>query len=105
MDIYQNNEYKKTIILDSKYSPADKIWKRNGFTKVVEQLNIYKNMVVSSTNVREHVVDEVIALTPTTFKNGELINFDEYYFVTVATLSPECENDYLIERLKKHLYY
>lgn len=97
LDIYFKDNFKKTIILDSKYSPADKIWKQG---KVVEQLNIYKNMVVSSLDPDSHVVKEVIALTPTLFSNGQMININKNFLVTIATFSPDIKNEELMKRIK-----
>ncbi|MCD8830403.1 nuclease domain-containing protein [Staphylococcus xylosus] len=101
LDIYNKHSYVKTIILDAKYSPADKIWKQD---KVVEQLNIYKNMIVSSENPDYHVVKEVIALTPTPFNNGDIININTNFSVTIATFTPNLKNMKLIERLKQLIY-
>ncbi|RIN89223.1 hypothetical protein BU011_04385 [Mammaliicoccus sciuri] len=101
LDIYNKHSYVKTIILDAKYSPADKIWKQD---KVVEQLNIYKNMIVSSTDPDYHVVKEVIALTPTPFNNGDIININTNFSVTIATFTPKFKNMKLIERLKQLIY-
>ena len=101
LDIYNKHSYVKTIILDAKYSPADRIWKQE---KVVEQLNIYKNMIVSSVNPDYHVVKEVIALTPTRFNNGDIININTNFSVTIATFAPNFKNTKLIERLKQLIY-
>lgn len=101
LDIYNENSYVKTIILDAKYSPADKIWKQY---KVVEQLNIYKNMIVSSQDPDYHVVKEVIALTPTSFNNGKVINIDKNFSVTIATFTPNLENVELVNRLKQLIF-
>ncbi|UXU83933.1 hypothetical protein MUA77_00390 [Mammaliicoccus sciuri] len=101
LDIYYKSNFKKTIILDSKYSPADKIWQRD---TVIEQLNIYKNMVVSTMNPDFHVVKEVIALTPTLFKTGEKININNNFLVTIATFSPDIDNEELIDRIQDLIY-
>lgn len=103
LDIYKNNVFIKTIILDSKYSPAHRIWNKStahsSKSKVVEQLKMYVNMVIKVDEKNTHVVEEVIALCPTPVNKDCYIDVDSDHLVTIATLKPGFENDDLKQRL------
>lgn len=104
LDIYVKNQYTKTIILDSKYSPAIRVWNKrlnnsSNSSKVVEQLKMYVNMVIKINTRNTHVVDEVIVLCPTEIKNNCLLEHDNNHLVTIATMKPGVDNKVLKERL------
>ncbi|MER2107637.1 MAG: nuclease domain-containing protein [Solibacillus sp.] len=103
IDIYEKGDYLKTIILDSKYSPAERVWNKKYVnaskqSKVVEQFKMYVNMVIKVNTRNQHVVEEVIGLCPTKI-NGRIFETDYNHLVTVATLKPGFKNDLLLERL------
>lgn len=105
LDVYENNTFMKTIILDSKYSPANRVWNKkyinsSNQSKVVEQLKMYVNMIIKVNTRNEHVVDEVIALCPTNIEDDKLLEMDNNHLVTIATLKPGMKNDDLRDRLK-----
>lgn len=106
LDIYKDKIFMKTIILDSKYSPANRVWNKKYVnsaspSKVVEQFKMYVNMVIKVNTRNEHVVDEVIALCPTNIENNKILEHDYNHLVTIATLKPGMKNDFLCERLEK----
>ncbi|WP_336046023.1 nuclease domain-containing protein [Solibacillus ferritrahens] len=103
IDIYEKEEFLKTIILDSKYSPANRVWNKNianasKQSKVVEQFKMYVNMVIKVNTRNQHVVEEVIGLCPTKI-NKTTLETDHDHLVTIATLKPGLKNDLLLERL------
>ncbi|WP_153732788.1 nuclease domain-containing protein [Sporosarcina obsidiansis] len=104
IDIYEHGQFIKTIILDSKYSPANRVWNKrlnnsSNSSKVVEQLKMYVNMIIKINTRNTHVVEEVIALCPTEINNKQLIEHDSNHLVTIATMKPGLENNDLKERL------
>ena len=103
IDIYEKGDYLKTIILDSKYSPAERVWNKKYVNvskqnKVVEQFKMYVNMVIKVNTRNQHVVEEVIGLCPTEVNEG-ILETDHNHLVTVATLKPGFKNNLLLERL------
>lgn len=101
IDIYTQGEFKKTIVLDSKYSPSKNIWNKNSYqdNKVVNQLKMYANMIIKVDTKNTHVVDEVIALCPTEISKDKYIEVDQNHLVTIATLKPGTKNNEFINRL------
>ncbi|PLR71028.1 nuclease domain-containing protein [Bacillus sp. UMB0728] len=105
LDVYKDNEFKKTIIMDSKYSPAARFWNKKLIntsrkSKVVEQLKIYANNIYKLNTRRVNVVEEVLALCPTVINTDDLFDIDENHSIGVATLKPGIENHKFKERLE-----
>ncbi|MEN2468161.1 nuclease domain-containing protein [Ornithinibacillus sp. JPR2-1] len=105
LDVYKHNNFIKTIIMDSKYSPALRFWNKKLIntskkSKVVEQLKIYANNIYKLNTRRENVVEEVLALCPTVINKNDLLDIDENHSIGVATLKPGIENNKFKERLE-----
>lgn len=105
LDVYENKKFKKTIIMDAKYTPAARFWNKKLINtsrkhKVIEQLKIYANNIYKLHTRRENVVEEVIALCPTVINTNDLLDIDENHSIGVATLKPGIQNDKFKERLE-----
>ncbi|UOQ85249.1 nuclease domain-containing protein [Gracilibacillus salinarum] len=109
IDVYKDGVFQKTIILDAKYSSAERFWNKKHIntankSKVVEQLKLYANNIYNIRNRRENVVEVVIALCPTYIKAYETFDNDENHSIGVATLKPGIENMIFKEKLEEFLY-
>ena len=110
IDIYLKNEYQYTIVLDAKYSPANRIWNKRGknhyskSNRTIEQLKIYANMIIKLNTRKENVVEEVIALCPSLISIEENLQRDMDHLVSIATLKPCYQNEKLAELLKDLIF-
>lgn len=109
LDVYKDEIFQKTIILDAKYSAADRFWNKKHIntskkSKVVEQLKLYANNIYNIHNRRENVVEVVIALCPTHLKTYDNFDNDENHSIGVATLKPGLENRIFLKKLEEFLY-
>lgn len=109
LDVYVKDDFIKTIILDSKYSPADRVWNKkyansSNQSKVVEQLKMYVNMVIKLNTRNDHPVEEVIVLCPTLINDNCIIDIDENHLVTIVTLKPGMDNEELKCRIHSLIY-
>lgn len=109
LDVYKDETFQKTIILDAKYSSAERFWNKKHIntskkSKVVEQLKLYANNIYNIRNRRENVVEVVIALCPTYIKAYETFDNDENHSIGVATLKPGLENVDFKQKLEEFLY-
>lgn len=109
LDVYKDNIFQKTIILDAKYSSAERFWNKKYIntakkSKIVEQLKLYANNIYNIRNIRENVVEIVIALCPTYIKDYKTFDNDEDHLIGVATLKPGLEPSIFTKKLKDFLY-
>lgn len=108
IDIYYKNEYRYTIILDAKYSQANRIWNKRGennyskSNRTIEQFKIYANMIIKLNTRKENVVEEVIALCPSLISGN--LQRDEDHLVSIATLKPSYQNAELPKLLKNLIF-
>lgn len=108
LDVYKGDVFQKAIIMDAKYSSAERFWDKKHIntskkSKVVEQLKLYANNIYNINNKRENVVEVVIALCPTYIKFNAPFDNDDNHSIGVATLKPGFDNKEFRERLEQFI--
>lgn len=109
LDIYRNNEFHYTLILDAKYRPADRVWNKSKANisnpdKTTVQLKEYVNYITKIENDMYRVTKQVFALCPGPLKNGDLIDPDIYHSVTLVQMKPKIYNHKLEEKFSSYIF-